>query len=412
MRIIIIILILTLIPQFSFSQNNRKGQLFVSWGWNRDSYSDSDITFTGNNYNFKLHNVKADDKRKVFSDGFRESSGLSLPESNQINIKLGYFISDNYNIVLGYDNMKYVLRNEVVGKISGEISSGTYSFEGAEHNFDGGYGYNDINYTRSLVIFEHDGLNYFFIGVNRFDNLNNLLGINTDNFEINLEEGVDVGLMVSKTKSKILNNEEFIGYSKSGFGFSANLGINFTFFKNFYLKPELKYGFVNLDNLRITQNLSDKASQKFNFTETSLSIGVRFDAFSSRQKTNLKRKELKNKNSNLNKIQNDTLKSNTTKRNELVFVDESPLDSIKCPDLTLKYKEKSSAAIDKNEQKKYSWLTLYYDYLCECKEGTNRPIQLVTLINNIVDSYFENTNEKREKITKVSQCRSLTKGKE
>ena len=308
--------------------------------------------------------------------------------------------------------MKYVLRNGVEGKISGEISSGIYSFEGAEYNFDGAYGYNDIDYSRSLVIFEHDTLNYFFVGVNRFDNLNKLLGINTDKFEINLEEGVDVGLVVSKTKSKILNNEEFNDYSKTGLGFSANLGINFTFFKNFYLKPEFKYGFINLDNLRITTDPSEKVTQKFNFIETSLSLGVRFNISSRERKSIDKSSKLENNDSDLIKTQIDTLQSNTTKENELAPVNNSVLDSIKCPDIALKYKEKSSAASDKFEQKNYSWLALYYNYLCECKEGSERPNQLVILINNVVDSYIENASGKREKITKVSKCRSLSKGKE
>ena len=42
-----------------------KGKFFAHWGWNRASYSDSDIRFTGENYDFVLSDVKAQDRQKL-----------------------------------------------------------------------------------------------------------------------------------------------------------------------------------------------------------------------------------------------------------------------------------------------------------------------------------------------------------
>lgn len=35
----------------------KKGQMFVFWGWNRAGFSNSDIRFKGNGYDFTLNNV-------------------------------------------------------------------------------------------------------------------------------------------------------------------------------------------------------------------------------------------------------------------------------------------------------------------------------------------------------------------
>ncbi|MGZ5262889.1 MAG: hypothetical protein ACXWCF_03755, partial [Kaistella sp.] len=41
---------------------SKKGQLFIFWGWNRAGFTNSDIHFEGNGYNFTLENVVAHDR--------------------------------------------------------------------------------------------------------------------------------------------------------------------------------------------------------------------------------------------------------------------------------------------------------------------------------------------------------------
>ncbi|MDO5614926.1 MAG: hypothetical protein Q4G16_01960, partial [Cruoricaptor ignavus] len=62
---------------FSFAQteNNKvnplskKGQVFAFWGWNFAAYSNSDIRFKGNGYDFMLHDVVARDRQTPFKFG-------------------------------------------------------------------------------------------------------------------------------------------------------------------------------------------------------------------------------------------------------------------------------------------------------------------------------------------------------
>ncbi len=257
--------------------NSRKGQFFASWGWNRSSYSTSDITFKGDDFDFTLSDVKSSDKPKPLGIGFLDPGGLTLPQTN---FEIGYFIKDNYNIIFGYDHMKYVMRNNQTVGINGEISTGDYLFDGAAYNFDGTYKNQTINLSKPFLLFEHtDGLNYIFIGANRFDNFNKLLHINTDKFEVNLEEGIDFGFVMPKTNTTILGNKRYDQFHVAGFGLSASAGLNLTFFKHFYIKTDFKIGYINMPDIRITEDASEKAKQHFTFAETSYTFGYRFYIF-------------------------------------------------------------------------------------------------------------------------------------
>ena len=44
----------------------KKGQMLIFWGWNRAAFSNSDIHFKGNGYDFVLHKVVAHDRPSEF----------------------------------------------------------------------------------------------------------------------------------------------------------------------------------------------------------------------------------------------------------------------------------------------------------------------------------------------------------
>ncbi|HIP26445.1 MAG TPA: hypothetical protein EYG80_02190 [Flavobacteriaceae bacterium] len=248
--------------------NSRKGQFFASWGWNRGSFGKSDITFSGDNYNFTLKDVVADDKPNPFGIKFFSPGDVTLPQTNY---RFGYFIKDNYNIILGVDHMKYVMRANQSVNINGNINVGSALY-------DGNYDNQMIVLSTDFLKFEHtDGLNYIFVGVNRFDNFNKLLGIHTDKFEVNLEEGIDIGIHMPRTNTTLLNKERYDEFHVSGFGFSAKAGLNLTFYKHFYLQADMKYGYVNMSDIRTTNSKSDRAKQSFGFFEAIYSFGWRFN---------------------------------------------------------------------------------------------------------------------------------------
>ena len=122
-------LVFWLLSTFTFAQAvvpstpSNKGKLYVFWGWNRTAYSKSDIRFNGNNYDFTLRNVKSIDKKTKFDlNTYFNPSKATIP---QYNFRVGYFINSKYNVSIGVDHMKYVVRDLQDVKISGYIHSGS-----------------------------------------------------------------------------------------------------------------------------------------------------------------------------------------------------------------------------------------------------------------------------------------------
>lgn len=243
-----------------------KGKFFAYWGWNRGHFSRSDITFKGDNYNFTLTDVTSKDKPKPFGIYYFKIDEVTIPQTN---FRIGYFIKENYTISLGVDHMKYVMKNDQTVKINGTINLGG--------DFDGTYSNDNIVLTEDFLLFEHtDGLNYVNAEFSRFDNLDNWLKFKVKNIDINLTEGVGVGILYPKTNTTLLGKERYDEFHVSGYGVSAHAGLNITFFKHFFIQSNLKVGYINMQDIRTTANKSDSASQHFTFLENMYVLGARF----------------------------------------------------------------------------------------------------------------------------------------
>lgn len=243
---------------------HNKGKFFVSWGGNRESYSNSDIHFKGNDYDFTLYDVKAQDKPKGWHIDYVNPARMTIPQTN---FRLGYFISDHYSITLGVDHMKYVMsQNQAVDFTGNYPNAGSYG-ETLPNN--------QVLLTEQFLTYEHtDGLNYVHTEVSRFDDISKLLHINdTDKIQINITEGLGAGVLYPKTNTQLLGRERHDDFHISGYGVSAKAGLNITFFKHFYIQGELKGGYINMPDIRTTQNSDDTASQHFSFFQRIIAVG-------------------------------------------------------------------------------------------------------------------------------------------
>jgi hypothetical protein len=130
--------------------------------------------------------------------------------------------------------------------------------------------------TEDFLTFEHtDGLNYINSEFCRVDDISKLFGIrNTDKFQINLTEGLGAGLLYPKTNAKLMQQERHDDFHVSGYGISAKAGLNFTFYKYFFIQTEIKGGYINMNSIQTTNTESeDEASQDFNFSQTVIAFG-------------------------------------------------------------------------------------------------------------------------------------------
>ncbi len=70
-----------------------------------------------------------------------------------------------------------------------------------------------------------------------------------------------------------MRKERYDDFHVAGYGISAKAGLNFTFFKHFFIQTELKGGYINMPDIRTTHNTDDKASQDFYFIQTIIAFG-------------------------------------------------------------------------------------------------------------------------------------------
>lgn len=252
---------------------HNKGKMFIYWGGNRENYSKSDIHFKGPDYDFTLYDVQASDKPKGWSIDYINPARMTIPQTN---LRIGYFINDHYNIAIGVDHMKYVMNQKQVVTIGGVVGNSYPDHAGVY--LPSGNSTVDLS-DGSFLRFEHtDGLNYVHSEFSRVDDISKLFKIrNTDKFQINITEGIGTGLLYPKTNATLLGKERHDEFNISGFGVSAKVGLNFTFFKYFFLQTELKGGYIDMNDIRTTHDPADKASQHFFFLQRIIAFGGIFN---------------------------------------------------------------------------------------------------------------------------------------
>lgn len=243
---------------------HNKGKFYIFWGGNRDTYSTSDIHFKGADYDFTLYDVTAQDKPKGWNIDYINPTRMTIPQTN---FRMGYFINDHYNVSIGLEHMKYVMYQDRAVNISGHYpNSGSY---------DELLPNNQVLLTDKFLTFEHtDGLNYINTEISRVDDLSKLIGLpNTDKFQISITEGVGAGFLYPKTNAMVMSKSRHDDFHVSGYGVSAKAGLNFTFYKHYFIQTELKGGYINMPDIRTTHDNIDRASQHFLFGETVIAFG-------------------------------------------------------------------------------------------------------------------------------------------
>jgi hypothetical protein len=243
-----------------------KGSIYVFWGWNRSQYSKSDIHFKGNGYDFTLSDVTAADRQTAVGiDPYFRPDGITLPQTN---FKVGYFIADNLALSFGVDHMKYVMDQNQMAKIEGYITgSGNPAFdktyvkgERIDPSQDG------------FLKFEHtDGLNHLNLEINRFDELYRF----SPDFSISAVTGAGVGILMPRTNVTLFDKKRHDEFHFAGWGTSVKAGIEFNY-KRFFTRTEVKYGYIDMPDIRTTESSTDKASQHFTFTELDMVFGYYF----------------------------------------------------------------------------------------------------------------------------------------
>lgn len=239
------------------SASKTKGTLYITWGYNRDFYSNSDIHFenhTGDNYDFTLHALKAHD-RSGFEDILRTE--LSIP---QYMYRLGYYFNDKHDlgIEINFDHAKYVMDNNQVAHLTGQIRGVAYD--------------KDTLVSPDFLKFEHtNGANFLMVnGLKR----HNLFATQHKNFSIATVLKVGLGIVIPKTDVTLFGERYDNCFHVAGYILGADAGIRMEFFKYSFLEASFKSAYANYNKVLTVR--SGQASHSFFVQELLLGIGFQF----------------------------------------------------------------------------------------------------------------------------------------
>ena len=163
------------------------------------------------------------------------------------------------------NHMKYVMVEDQIANTSGNINE-------VGNPYNGIYNDTPTKITEDFLTFEHtDGLNYANI---EGSFTQDIYSSKSGNFALETMMGVGMGALVPKSNVKLFNYPRNDAWHLAGYGVSSRLGVNFIFYKKFFLQVNLKGGFINMPNI-VTRGTSvaDRASQHFFFLQENVMLG-------------------------------------------------------------------------------------------------------------------------------------------
>ena len=261
----------------------RKGNLYGSWGYNRAFYSKSNIHLTGDGYDFTITNLTARDQPGGHDFlTYIKPTMFTIP---QFNFRFGYFLTDKTFVTFGHDHMKYNMDKQatlLTGTITEGVHSGTYNNTDVlvgENAESGVYQPDMINSLPAGFVseFEHcDGLNDFSFELGHLEQL--WIAPNCKH-AFSAVGTIASGMMIPDSDTDVLGHEPRHdmeagkkAYHLAGYSLSASVGLQFDFFKHFFLLGKLKAGYINMPDILTTVE-GGRASQHFNFIEPMMLLG-------------------------------------------------------------------------------------------------------------------------------------------
>ena len=273
----ILIAVVMFLSLGSFSQRKNKakpkksfnpGAIFLQWGYNRDFYTKSDINFSGSGYDFTLQGCEAEDRPEPFS--FKNYFSIDKITVPQFNLRIGYMIKKNWAISVGYDHLKYILKDNTPYLLSGTINSGL------DENWSGTYTNEPVVTQEETFHYENsNGLNYIRFEVSRVDQW--YRERNSAWFGFSTLFGAGAGAILSINDFTFEGDKSMFTASMSGMAVSLHADLRFEFFRHFYIQPGVGSGLMLQNNVRTRpQDYNAIARQNFGYLEAHVLVGWLF----------------------------------------------------------------------------------------------------------------------------------------
>ncbi len=250
---------------FLTTGNSKKGQVFVTWGYNRAYYNKSDIHFKGDGYDFTLYGVDAEDIPEKFkADVYFNPKQFTVP---QFNFRAGYYFRENTAISLGWDHMKYHIIPTQLVQIDGFIDPEKYGESRYTGTFDNDY----FMYDPGFMNYHHsDGFNFIRVALEQRVPFYQSA---KKNHVFAMNGSVSLGAMMPWTDFTFLGEHHRNKPHFAGYGASIHAGFRYEFFKYFFLQVAAQVGWSKLPDIMLEDHLPSRASQQITFIERTWALG-------------------------------------------------------------------------------------------------------------------------------------------
>jgi len=233
----------------------KKHGFYISWGYNTESYTQSDLHISqpslNNDYTFQ--DFKAHDHKGWDDQIFQQQ--LSIP---QYNYRIGYYLNKQkgLSIEINFDHTKYVATEpqnaHVVGTLNGKSVDTIITFDHA-HGF---------------FYYLNNGANFFLLNIVKQWSLYNSEKYHT---QIHFLGKAGIGPVVPHVENAFFGRKNDPHFQIGGWNTGIEACIKATFHKYVYLEFSNKLDYARYSDLKIYEGT---AKQAFGTYEVILSLGV------------------------------------------------------------------------------------------------------------------------------------------
>jgi len=237
------------------THKKKKGSFYLSWGYNTEWYTHSDIkvkqSSLGNDYT--MVNMVGHD-HKGWDNGIFNKA-ISIP---QYNYRLGYFFNEEkgWGIELNFDHTKFVAQEPQNAHVKGTLGNRKVD--------------TTVNFQESngFYYYLNNGANFFLVNlVKRM----NILETKNEKFRLDFLGKVGIGPVVPHVENSFFGHANDPHFQVGGWNTGVEATIKATFFKIVYLEYCNKLDYARYSNLKIYEGT---AKQAFGTYEMILNLGV------------------------------------------------------------------------------------------------------------------------------------------